>query len=576
MKRFLPLILLALSMPLHGEAVKKKTSSGSGSSTTSSRKATSSADSSPSSSTKSKSSSTSASSGSNTKGAGSDSASSASKAKSQDTGTDKAETRGTGSPKKSSPETSSSASKSGSESDASEKGRDSDKIKEGPSTDGPPVAAVSSIEEQDIQGFEHYAPQIQELIRKCLGLTKQNLTYTFGSADPKNGGMDCSGTIYFVLHDFGFKGVPRQSNEMADWVEDKTLLYRVHGADSLSHGEFTSLQPGNLLFWSGTYDAGPRKTPVTHVMLYLGKLKSNGKHIVFGASDGRAYQGKRRSGVSVFDFSLPKSTSTAKFYGYGMIPGVNKIEQQPQPKPEIIASNVNVKPAGPATQKVLADAKEAADPGPIPDALEKPATVAKTTAAAKTGEKAKPSTTPLKPVTVAEVQPRTPTPSSETKPEPTKETPVAKSPRSDVASSSSATAKKLAPVTVAEAKAPTTPADDSDQEEIRPAIRVDQQPEVASAAAPKATDTSTKADASAGKSSTESRSGSSTAQSKSKTSSGSSTAATKKKTGSGSGSATKSRTVTKRRAAPPPTAMDKARRATGDFFENVRRSLPGG
>ena len=217
-----------------------------------------------------------------------------------------------------------------------------DDVKEGPQTEGPPVAAVSSIDPEDIQGFEHYAPQIQELIRKCLGLTKLNLTYSFGSADPKNGGMDCSGTIYFVLHDFGFKGVPRQSNEMAEWVEDKTLLYRVDSADSLSHAEFSSLQPGNLLFWSGTYDAGPRKTPVTHVMLYLGKLKSSGKHIVFGASDGRAYQGKRRSGVSVFDFSLPKSASTAKFYGYGMIPGVGKIDPpKPEPKPvppQVVAS----------------------------------------------------------------------------------------------------------------------------------------------------------------------------------------------------------------------------------------------
>ncbi|TDU64662.1 cell wall-associated NlpC family hydrolase [Prosthecobacter fusiformis] len=215
---------------------------------------------------------------------------------------------------------------------------ESEQIKEGPATDGPPVAAVSSIEVDDIQGFEYYAPQIQELIRQSLALTKLNLTYSFGSADPKNGGMDCSGTIYYVLHDFGFKGVPRQSNEMAGWVQDKTLLHRVHEADALTHPEFSALQPGNLLFWSGTYDAGPRKIPVTHVMLYLGKLKKSGKHIVFGASDGRSYQGKRRSGVSVFDFSLPRSTSSASFYGYGMIPGVGKIEAKPEPvAPKVIA-----------------------------------------------------------------------------------------------------------------------------------------------------------------------------------------------------------------------------------------------
>lgn len=252
---------------------------------------------------------------------------------------------------------------------AEESVKDKGSVKEGPSTDGPPVAAVSSIEVDDIQGFEHYAPQIQELIRKSLALTTQNLTYTFGSADPKNGGMDCSGTIYYVLHNFGFKGVPRQSNEMAGWVQDKTLLHRVNGADSLTHPEFSSLQPGNLLFWSGTYDAGPREIPVTHVMLYLGKLKKSGKHVVFGASDGRAYQGKRRTGVSVFDFSLPRSTSSASFYGYGMIPGVGKIEAKPEPAVAKVEAPKAEPPAAATEAKktAVADAKPEAKKMPAPE-----------------------------------------------------------------------------------------------------------------------------------------------------------------------------------------------------------------
>ena len=254
----------------------------------------------------------------------------------------------------------------------------SEQTNEGPSTEGPPVAAVSSIDEADIQGFEHYAPQIQELIRQSLALTKLNLTYTFGSADPKNGGMDCSGTIYYVLHDFGFKGVPRQSNEMAAWVQDKTLLHRVEKADSLTHPEFSSLQPGNLLFWSGTYDAGPRKIPVTHVMLYLGKLKNGGKHVVFGASDGRAYQGKRRTGVSVFDFSLPRSTSSATFYGYGMIPGVGKIEPKIKPaEPEVVAKKMESAPA-PASTTDKSGETTKAPPAPVPIPAEAKVTKAST------------------------------------------------------------------------------------------------------------------------------------------------------------------------------------------------------
>jgi len=217
-------------------------------------------------------------------------------------------------------------------------------IKEGPSKDGLPVAAVSTIEVEDLAGF---------------GLTKLNLTYSFGSADPKKGGMDCSGTIYYVLHEFGFKGVPRQSNEMAGWVRDKTLLHRVNEAEALSHAEFSFLQPGNLLFWTGTYETAPRKIPVTHVMLYLGKLKKNGKHVVFGASDGRAYQGQRRTGVSVFDFTLPKSTSTATFYGYGMIPGVGKIEAKPKPEKPAVIAKVKPTPAEPMVAAVKA-------PDPVP------------------------------------------------------------------------------------------------------------------------------------------------------------------------------------------------------------------
>jgi cell wall-associated NlpC family hydrolase len=248
---------------------------------------------------------------------------------------------------------------------------DKDKVTEGPSTEGPPIAAVSSIEEADIQGFEHYAPQIQELIRQSLALTRLNLTYTFGSADPKNGGMDCSGAIFYVLSDFGFKGVPRQSNEMAAWVKDRTLLHRVEKADSLTHPEFSALQPGNLLFWSGTFNAGPREIPVTHVMLYLGKLKKSGKHVVFGASDGRAYQGKRRTGVSVFDFSLPRSASSASFYGYGMIPGVGKIEPKTKPTEPVLAgkkASTAPKAATAPTETTAATAPTAAKVPPTTEA----------------------------------------------------------------------------------------------------------------------------------------------------------------------------------------------------------------
>lgn len=215
-------------------------------------------------------------------------------------------------------------------------------IHEGSSTKNEPrIATVSSIEPEVLDGFAHYAPQVQQLIRDALALTKLNLTYTFGSSSPKQGGMDCSGTIFHLLNGLGLKGVPRQSNEMCAWVQSHTLLHRVEKADSLKHSEFAALQPGDLLFWSGTYETAPRTLPVTHVMLYLGKLKKSGKPLIFGASDGRVYQGERRNGVSVFDLSIPKEASPSKFYGYGLIPGVGKIIPK---TPEPMLVNAATKP----------------------------------------------------------------------------------------------------------------------------------------------------------------------------------------------------------------------------------------
>lgn len=187
-------------------------------------------------------------------------------------------------------------------------------------------ASVSTIEVVALADFEQSAPQIQQLIRSALDLTKRNLTYTFGSSDPKQGGMDCSGTIVYLLGSLKIKDVPRQSDEICDWVHDHTLLHRVTtAAEKLTHHEFAALQPGDLLFWSGTYGTSVRKTPVTHVMLYLGKLKKTGKPVMFGASDGRVYHGEPRTGVSVFDFTLPGSVSASSFYGYGLIPGIGGI-----------------------------------------------------------------------------------------------------------------------------------------------------------------------------------------------------------------------------------------------------------
>jgi cell wall-associated NlpC family hydrolase len=209
----------------------------------------------------------------------------------------------------------------------------SEPVNEDPPTPVPTPAAVSTLSIEDIRGFDAYPKQIQSLVQSCLALTHLDLGYMYGSSEPSKGGMDCSGTIYHVLHFQGLKDVPRQSDEMCNWVDKKSHLSLTPTATNFDSEEFANLKPGDLLFWTNSLET-TRKLPVTHVMIYLGKLKKSGKRVVFGSSDGRSYMGERRSGVSVFDFSLPKADSTKHFYGYGPTPGLLPAEPE---KPVIVA-----------------------------------------------------------------------------------------------------------------------------------------------------------------------------------------------------------------------------------------------
>ncbi len=178
-------------------------------------------------------------------------------------------------------------------------------------------AITMPIPISQIVDYPSYPSVIQKLIASSEHLSKMNLTYLYGSANPKNKGMDCSGTIYYLLKEMNVYNVPRQSDEQFNWVEKKGKLYRVTSND-FDSVEFSNLKPGDLLFWSGTYLTN-RKSPISHVMIYLGKNKK-GTHLMFGASDGRTYDGKKMWGVSVFDFNLPDNKGKSRFIGYSCIP----------------------------------------------------------------------------------------------------------------------------------------------------------------------------------------------------------------------------------------------------------------
>lgn len=182
--------------------------------------------------------------------------------------------------------------------------------------DSVPPAITQPIPLKDIPAFESYSPNVKALIKKATELSQKNLTYLYGSDNPNNVGMDCSGTMYYLLKSSGVSDVPRQANEIYTWAEQKGKLFTVTSQDSNSP-ELKQLQPGDLLFWTGTY-AVKREPAITHVMLYLGKNSKN-EPLMFGASDGRTYQNKKMWGVSVFDFKLSNG-HTGKFVGYSCVP----------------------------------------------------------------------------------------------------------------------------------------------------------------------------------------------------------------------------------------------------------------
>src|SRR5207248_2596212 len=69
-----------------------------------------------------------------------------------------------------------------------------------------------------IKGFDSYPANVQKLLASALELTTRNLDYKYGSADPTDGGMDCSGFVYFVLKQNSVSGVPRDSSEQYVWL----------------------------------------------------------------------------------------------------------------------------------------------------------------------------------------------------------------------------------------------------------------------------------------------------------------------------------------------------------------------
>ncbi|HSV61900.1 MAG TPA: NlpC/P60 family protein [Chthoniobacterales bacterium] len=186
--------------------------------------------------------------------------------------------------------------------------------------------APATVSSTEIIDYEKYPKHIRNVTDMALELTRRNLDYKYGSADPASGGMDCSGFVFYVLTQNGLRDVPRDSSQQYVWLRKAGTFKAVNSRHDDTF-ELDDLVPGDLLFWTGTYSV-ERDPPITHAMIYLGRKKGSNQRVMVGASDGRTYEGESRYGVSVFDFKVShvgktdEGRLTPMFIGYGHIPGL--------------------------------------------------------------------------------------------------------------------------------------------------------------------------------------------------------------------------------------------------------------
>ena len=184
-----------------------------------------------------------------------------------------------------------------------------------------PAAAIAIDEMSDSQ---NYPGAVRKIVDLGLELTGRNLGYKYVSADPRNGGMDSSGFIYYVLTQSGMKDVPRDAREQYIWVR-KAGNFQAVLAQRDDTFELDSLQPGDLLFWASNFGVS-HDPEIMQTMIYLGRDKSTNQRLMVGASEAASPKGQKQSGVGVFEFKVghaapkPNQESGPVFVGYRRIP----------------------------------------------------------------------------------------------------------------------------------------------------------------------------------------------------------------------------------------------------------------
>lgn len=181
------------------------------------------------------------------------------------------------------------------------------------------------LDTSDLRGFDELSEPRQKLIRVALeaGREVAGMPYKYAGNGPGDGGFDCSGAIHYVLGKAGMKP-PRTSADQYLWVKESAKLHLIaNSAANTDDASFSELKPGDLVFWTGTYEpADSRLVDITHVAIFLGFEKRDGRAVMINASNGRSYRGKKGNGFGVSDFKVPAKGGKSRMVAYGAPPGL--------------------------------------------------------------------------------------------------------------------------------------------------------------------------------------------------------------------------------------------------------------
>jgi peptidoglycan DL-endopeptidase CwlO len=187
-------------------------------------------------------------------------------------------------------------------------------------SESPPI-----LETSNLRDFADLSEKQRKLIVTALTAAKDvaNMPYKYAGNGPSDGGFDCSGAIYFILTKIDLKPA-RTSSDQYLWVKQHSKLNMIpNTATDITDPIFATLKPGDLLFWSGTYEpTDDRKVLITHVAMFLGYEKTDNHPVIISASDGRSYRGKKHNGFGIFDFKIPPAEAKARLVAFGTPPGL--------------------------------------------------------------------------------------------------------------------------------------------------------------------------------------------------------------------------------------------------------------